>query len=628
MGVKSQMELNGNRKKALVVVEPRREIGFGSLSKMNKFRNILEAHLWVLPIIKKISKSNKVSIFSGVPFAENFLRKRKITVIEGKIPEVSLEHALKETINLCRGWHLYGELPELLQIRDVNVGETIQFKLMGQIFNLLREIELANALIERERPDIVYIESNLFQSGQAFDATASAKGVKRYFLEPRFYRNLKEQVGLYLEYKSYKRLFVNSVNLYSINETWSDRSKYVILLDVIYANYFNAVFPAIMEVIKQNACECYIRGRNSVLSKRLNNMKRVDIKSQNATEYKENVKKLRAYYHSELKKDTKFQNIFEYKGINFWDVIKGYIGLLFDKQFPDIIFSILYFDKVIDNIQPDILVVGDDRAATVKGHVLLAKKKGVPTLEIQHGLCVDTMPLDTPVSDRIALGGDYSKKVFMKFGAKKEQLVVTGWPKFDTHVKSKESLTGKHKDGTDILFATGSGDIKITLDTIEAIGSFIEDSTHFRLIIKPHPTENRKIYNQIAKNYKNVVLHKSSEDISSLIASTDILVNFFSTVAIEAAFLDKPIICINTTNSESMYASSGIAIEVKKLEELIPAIKDALYNEEVRKKLAEARKRFVYEHAYKQDGKASERVANLIVQMIEESKKAKVPKAF
>lgn len=623
MEVESRMELNGNRKKALVVIEPRREIRFGILSKMNKFRNLLEANLWVLPIIKKISKSYKVSIFPGDFFAENFLQKRKITVIEGKIPEVSLEHALKETINLCSEWHLYGELPELLQIRDVNVGETIQFKMMGQIFSLLREIELVNALIERERPDTVYIQSDLFQPGQAFDATAIAKGVKRCFLEPRFYRNFKEQLRLYLGYKGYKRIFFDSVNLYSINETRSDRSKYVILLDVVYVNYLNAVFPAIREVIKQNACECYILGQKSVLSKRFNNMKRVDIKNQNAAEYKEKVKKLRAYYHSKLKKDTQFQSIFEYKGINFWDVIKGDIGLLFDKQFPDLISSILYIDKVIDIIQPDILVVGDDRAATVKGHVLLAKKKGVPTLEVQHGLLSATKPLDTPVSDRIAAGGDYSKKVYMMFGAKKEQIVVTGWPKFDTSVKLKESLTEKHKNGADILFATQPTDFKLNLDTIEAIGSFIGDFTHVRLIVKPHPAENTKIYNHIAKKYKNVILHKSSEDISGLIASSDILVNFLSTVAIEAALLDKPIICITTTNKKSMYVSSGIAIEVRKLEELIPAIKDVLYNEEIRKKLAEARKKFVYEHAYIQDGKASKRVADLIVQMMEESRRKK-----
>jgi len=40
-------------------------------------------------------------------------------------------------------------------------------------------------------------------------------------------------------------------------------------------------------------------------------------------------------------------------------------------------------------------------------------------------------------------------------------------------------------------------------------------------------------------------------------------------------------------------------------------------------KLAEARKKFVFEHAYIQDRKASERVVNLIEEMIEESMRRK-----
>ena len=86
--------------------------------------------------------------------------------------------------------------------------------------------------------------------------------------------------------------------------------------------------------------------------------------------------------------------------------------------------------------------------------------------------------MDTPVSDRIAAAGDCDKKVYMKFGAQREQIVVTGWPKFDIYIKLKESLTEKHKNGADILFATQPMDTKLNLDTIEAIGSFIGDSTH------------------------------------------------------------------------------------------------------------------------------------------------------
>lgn len=621
MEVESQMELNGNRKKALVVLEPRREFSFG-LSRMNRFRKQWETDLWVLPIIKKISKSHQVSLFPGDTFAEIFLEKRKITPIEGKIPEISLEHPLKGSINLSREWHLYGKLPSLLQIGGINFGEVVQHMMIYKFFHIFRHIELVNTILKREKPNVIYLQNDVFPTLQAFHAVAVDKGIEHHFIEPKVYRELKNKLTSYINFKNLKKS-QGPFNSYSINNKQNNESKYKILLDTPYINYFNAAFPATLELLNQNICECYVIGKESDISKRVSSMKRLDVGSFDKNKFIEKTRALRTYYHSKLKRDAAFQNIFKYRGIKIWDIIKDNITYFFDAGFNTLAFSTAYFQGVINTVKPDILIVGDDRATAVRSHVLVAKKMRIPVLEIQHGMLTPTAPMDTPLSSKIAVGGENYKKVFMKFEAKKEQIVVTGWPKFDTHVKSKESLTEKHKNAADILFATGSGDIKITLDTIEAIGSFIEDSTHFRLIVKPHPAENTKIYNHIAKKYKNVILHKSSEDISSLVASTDILVTVSSTVAIEAALLDKPVICINTANEESMYVSSGIAIEVKKLEEVIPAIKDVLYNEEVRKKLAEARKKFVYEHAHIQDGKASKRVADLIIQMIEESRRKK-----
>ena len=131
---------------------------------------------------------------------------------------------------------------------------------------------------------------------------------------------------------------------------------------------------------------------------------------------------------------------------------------------------------------------------------------------------------------------------------------------------------------------------------------------------------------EIARRYKQVILHGSREDTARLLALSDVVIILSSTVGIEAALLDKPIICINIANQEpdSIYVSRGVAIEVRKMDQLIPAIKDALYNEEVRTRLAEARKKFVYDQAYIQDGQALKRVADLIIHMIEESRGARI----
>jgi len=51
---------------------------------------------------------------------------------------------------------------------------------------------------------------------------------------------------------------------------------------------------------------------------------------------------------------------------------------------------------------------------------------------------------------------------------------------------------------------------------------------------------------------------------------------------------------------------------VKKEEELLPAINSILHDKKVVLKLKRNRKRYIYTHAYKQDGKASDRVTKLI----------------
>jgi CDP-glycerol glycerophosphotransferase (TagB/SpsB family) len=89
-----------------------------------------------------------------------------------------------------------------------------------------------------------------------------------------------------------------------------------------------------------------------------------------------------------------------------------------------------------------------------------------------------------------------------------------------------------------------------------------------------------------------------------------------STVGLEAMLLDKPVITFDPIGTMNPYAETDAVIGVRKENDLVAAIKGALYDPEVRRKLSEARRKFVYEYAYLQDGKASQRVANLIEKMI------------
>lgn len=611
-------------KTAFIVIDPSAESSTAcvALNNAHRLRRLLELYLWVLPRIKNLSKKYSVSIISPEDAATKELAKKEgFPIIEKSIPEQSITHAFEQAVKLSEEWHLYRDLPKLFRILNVNIAEVLEGSLMIRFFSLFKQMELADILLEHERPEIIYLQSNLFSLGQTFNAVAAAKGIKHGFLEPLFYRNLKYQLKSYLRYKiSRPRHF----NVYSIPQKPDNAPKYKVLMDTPSVNFFNALFPVIQEISNLDACACYILGNESDFSEKIKNIQTVNIENTNLVEYKEKLTEISTYYHSKLKRDKDFQNMFVYKGINFWNIIRDDIAYLFDRKFADVILDIVSFNKVIEAIEPNILVVGDNTISAMRGHVLLAKERNIPVLEVQHGLWSPRDAVATPLPDKIAAGGAYWKKIYMKFGAHEEQIVVTGWPKFDIYKKLKDEPSKQDKDTTNILFATHATDVNLNLRIIEAIGSFTEDSSRIRLIVKPHPAENEKIYERTVQKYKNVVLHKSKEDITGLLTYSDVVMIVDSTVGLEAAFLEKSIICINidkaAENEESIYISIGFLIEVRELEELMPAIKDALYNEDVRQRLAEARKKFVYEYAYLQGGNASKRVADLIIQMIEELK--------
>lgn len=97
------------------------------------------------------------------------------------------------------------------------------------------------------------------------------------------------------------------------------------------------------------------------------------------------------------------------------------------------------------------------------------------------------------------------------------------------------------------------------------------------------------------------------------------MMTLYSTTALEAMILDKPVITINLMNIPDRvpYEKSGAALGVKRAGDIAPSIKKAMYDEETRKNLETARKKFVYEQAYLVDGNASRRVADLIIKMID-----------
>jgi glycosyltransferase involved in cell wall biosynthesis len=231
----------------------------------------------------------------------------------------------------------------------------------------------------------------------------------------------------------------------------------------------------------------------------------------------------------------------------------------------------------------------------------------------------------------IAVLSPAAKEWFIKDGMPPEHLFVIGQPRFDLILKQPYDPArvrrelGIPEDKGIIVLATQPM-VEFFLWTekererfIEVIAGAMKDFPDKRLVIKLHPDENMAIYRRILSNIgddKTVVCRDT--DTYELLNSCDLLITFYSTVALEAMLFNKPVITANLFGKSDIfpYARSGAAIGVYQPAELVPAIKKALYDAAVREELSRKGREFAFEQAYKPDGQASQRGAELILQLV------------
>jgi CDP-glycerol glycerophosphotransferase (TagB/SpsB family) len=233
------------------------------------------------------------------------------------------------------------------------------------------------------------------------------------------------------------------------------------------------------------------------------------------------------------------------------------------------------------------------------------------------------------LSDYYCVSGPKYESLKKRFLKDTKKIVVTGQPRFDSLVNANILFDGNEirrklglNEGKKILLWTTEAH-SLTLEenkeNIAAIYHAVSVLNNVQLIIKLHPAEDQQA-SLYGTNHSCVpIIAKRNQDLHKLLFVCDLMITKASASATEAAIMDKPIIILNLSGKPDIipYVEKGVALGVYRKEDLIPTIKQILFDLKVREKLAKARERFVYDYAYLQDGKASERVANLIVSLIE-----------
>jgi CDP-glycerol glycerophosphotransferase (TagB/SpsB family) len=182
--------------------------------------------------------------------------------------------------------------------------------------------------------------------------------------------------------------------------------------------------------------------------------------------------------------------------------------------------------------------------------------------------------------------------MFLKYGRKHQEIVVTGNPAFDQLTKPEIIRAGmqlRHdrgwNDGRKIIlwasqieperhpFANLAGDPLLPRKVESVLRNIVASDKKLRLVVRYHPSERAYFHPAPRIDFSPI-----SDSISTLLHAVDVVVVTASTVGLEAALAGRKVISIDTSvfTPDTNYEILGISKGVTNLENLESVLREEL----------------------------------------------------
>lgn len=609
---------------------------------MEKIKKIL---IFTDPNIEaKIMKGVLPKFFYGIYFQINKWRlkiilkefsKDKIVVIsqyDKLLNKLSYKDSRQKTWHAARNWYkLLPNWQKVLNCRGIllpQIWETrIAMFLSGQVFAYDAVIK---EIIRKEKPDKIIILDKysilekiaLYQSQKlkiphttiGFDISIFDFWLKK-FLRKRETHLKKRKIFQTVE---------NRVPLSNAIASSNGTLKSKILLCGSHKLHFRSL-NILGEEIKKEGKLLPILIYDSIvdsdyLHKNINNINIFSLieKDKMETLFKNNHQKISHWWQKNKKNLSKFP-YFLLK--NYY--IEGYLDLLTIQS--------LYLQAaeiLIKKIEPQAIIFVSDARFLERSLSLIAKKHKISRILSSPNMIIDKILVNNyDTGDIICVSGKNIKRELIKIGIDKEKIFITGDPRYDNipqKIKSlhKEAICQKYhlslnKKKILLLSLYSSNFIPVEEKKLFFQSSYaaLQKIKNTELIIKPHPNESLDLLEEQIKQWKIKNATIISGDLYELLFVSDLVLMIWSMAGFEAQIMKKPVIAVNFLNKNYNdyipYGEKGGGIEIKKPENLYPAIKKLLEDKVFREKLIKNGEKFYQFYIRQPDGRAAQRIIGI-----------------
>lgn len=159
------------------------------------------------------------------------------------------------------------------------------------------------------------------------------------------------------------------------------------------------------------------------------------------------------------------------------------------------------------------------------------------------------------------------------------------------------------------------------VETIRAIEEVSNTFKDYKIVVRPHPFEKKDIYETLTKDLKNVFVLQEGSVLKYLVQS-DILIHRDCTTAVEAYILGKTAISIEWVlcDGKRQKLPTDVSLQARSLSDLIFLI-NSTFQGKTSNRSSITVNNSVYEFFGNIDGKASERISDIINDKIKRKKK-------
>lgn len=205
--------------------------------------------------------------------------------------------------------------------------------------------------------------------------------------------------------------------------------------------------------------------------------------------------------------------------------------------------------EFLNRTTPSVIVTEYDRNHLWSCLVLAAKRVGVPTVSLVHGIIEqDAVGYSPILADKIICWGELDRKKLLMAGESAERIEIGGCPRLSREL-SVTGAEGRATLGLDpsarvVLFATSPE--RDHLETVELFCSAMASLSSVVGVVRLHPSQNRITHITIASRYPQIrFIDGSQATLDESLAAADVVVVSQSGVGGDALLKGRPVIVLN-----------------------------------------------------------------------------------